>query len=291
MKKFYVFGAAALALCAISCNKENNGPDTPNGKPEINVAKEALVAYLPFENEAAGTTGLTLADKGKTTEANFVEGRTGKCFQGGENQYLIYNIPADSPIRTMKGFTYSAWVNQPEIPQSQAPVPMYFQLANLDKDTPDHFWGNIAFAVDRTEEGAGYLTYKTCFRHGQDGAIWKTWNGDYGECFPAGRWNHLVFSYNNETSEFHVYVNGADVTPESAVACVMGEKPAGDLEFIGADQIVIGAWLPKILDGATDEWMGWMEKSQIDEFRLYSRALTTDEVSQLYRAEVANINE
>ena len=33
MKKIYVFGAAALALCAISCNKENNGPDTPNGKP------------------------------------------------------------------------------------------------------------------------------------------------------------------------------------------------------------------------------------------------------------------
>ena len=44
MKKIYVFGAAALALCAISCNKENNGPDTPNGKPEITVAKDALVA-------------------------------------------------------------------------------------------------------------------------------------------------------------------------------------------------------------------------------------------------------
>ena len=71
----------------------------------------------------------------------------------------------------------------------------------------------------------------------------------------------------------------------------MSEKPAGDLEFIGADQIVIGAWLPKILDGAADNWMGWMDKSQIDEFRLYSRALTADEVSQLYRAEVANINE
>ena len=171
MKKIYVFGAAALALCAISCNKENNGPDTPNGKPEITVAKDALVAYLPFENETAGTAVLTLADKGKTTEANFVEGRTGKCFQGGENQYLIYSVPADSPIRTMKGFTYSAWVNQPEIPQSQEPVPMYFQLSNLDKDAPDHFWGNIGFAVDRTAEGAGYLTYKTCFRHGQDGAI------------------------------------------------------------------------------------------------------------------------
>ncbi len=293
MKKIYVFGAAALALCAISCNKEkNDGPNTPNGKPEVTVAKDALVAYLPFESEAAGTTELVVADKGETTEDNFVNGRTGKCFQGGEKQYLIYTVPQDSPIRSMKGFTYSAWVNQPEILQSQVPVPLYFQLANLDSEKPDHFWGNISLAVDRTAEGAeGNLTFKTCFRHGDDGSIWKQWNGDYGKCFPAGRWNHLIYTYNNETSEFHVYVNGADVTPENVVECKMGENLAGDLSFIGADQIVIGAWLPKLLDGATDEWMGWMDNAQIDEFRLYSRALTAEEATELYRAEVANINE
>ncbi len=289
MKKILVFGAAALALCAISCNKENDKPNTPNGKAEITVAKDALVAYLPFEKEEV--TGFTLDQKGKTTEANFVQGRTGKSFKGGEEQYLIYNIPADSPLRTMKAFTYSLWVIQPEITYDQAPVPMYFQIANLDADKKDLFWGNLSYTVDRTAEGAGYLAFKTGFRHSDAGAIWKTWNGDYGECLPSGRWNHIIISYNNETSEFHMYVNGADVTPESAVSCVMAEKPAGDLSFIGADKLVIGAWLPKILENASDEWMGWMDNSQIDELRIWNRALTAEEVSELYKAEIANINE
>lgn len=286
MKKYFALCAAALALCAISCNKDNGKDDEGNKKAEITVAKDALVAYLPFETEAAEVGGLTLADKGGVTEANFVQGRNGKSFTGGENQYLLYNIPANSPIRDIKGFTLSAWVKQQEIPYAQAPVPMFMQITN----TADHFWGNLALSIDRTDEGAGYLTYKTCFRHSDAGAIWKTWNGDWADCFPAARWNHLIFIYDNAASEYHVYVNGADITPESAVACVMGEQPAGDLQFVNAEQLAVGVWMPRLLDGAQDEWMGWLDGAQIDELRLYNRALSAVEAGELYKAEIANID-
>ncbi|MGM9791641.1 MAG: LamG domain-containing protein [Candidatus Cryptobacteroides sp.] len=286
MKKYFALCAAALALCAISCNKDNGGKDDNNKKAEITVAKENLVVYLPFETEAAEVGGLTLADKGSTTEANFVQGRNGKSFTGGENQYLLYNIPAESPIKAIKGYTLSVWVKQQEIPQAQAAIPMYFQITN----TGDHFWGNLSFSVDRTDEGAGYLTYKTCFRHSDAGAIWKTWYGDWADCYPAARWNHLIFVYDNAASEYHVYVNGADITPESAVACVINDAPAGDLQFANAEQIAVGVWMPRLLDGAQDEWMGWLDGGQIDELRLYNRALTANEANELYKAEIANID-
>lgn len=288
MKKYFALCAAALALCAMSCTKDNNqdGNNDANKKQEITVAKDALVAYLPFESEEVAVGGLTLADKGTTSEANFVAGRNGKSFTGGENQYLLYNLPEDSPIKTLKAFTLSAWIKQQEIPQAQAAVPMFFQITN----TNDHFWGNLALSIDRTAEGAGYLTYKTRFRHSDAGEIWKAWYGDWADCYPAARWNHLIFIYDNAASEYHVYVNGADITPESAVACVMNEQPAGDLQFVNAEQIAIGVWMPRLLDGAQDEWMGWLDGGQIDELRLYNRALSSEEAGELYKAEIANID-
>lgn len=288
MKKYFALCAAALALCAMSCTKDNNqdGNNDANKKQEITVAKDALVAYLPFESEEVAVGGLTLADKGTTSEANFVAGRNGKSFTGGENQYLLYNLPEDSPIKTLKAFTLSAWIKQQEIPQAQAAVPMFFQITN----TNDHFWGNLALSIDRTAEGAGYLTYKTRFRHSDAGEIWKAWYGDWADCYPAARWNHLIIIYDNAASEYHVYVNGADITPESAVACVMNEQPAGDLQFVNAEQIAIGVWMPRLLDGAQDEWMGWLDGGQIDELRLYNRALSTEEADALYKAEIANID-
>ena len=88
MKKYFALCAAALAHCAMSCTKDNNqdGNNDANKKQEITVAKDALVAYLPFESEEVAVGGLTLADKGVTSEANFVAGRNGKSFTGGENQ-------------------------------------------------------------------------------------------------------------------------------------------------------------------------------------------------------------
>ena len=291
MKKITLICAAALALCAVaSCNKEKGGEqDGPKGA-SVTVAKENLVLYLPFESEEVGSGDVTFNTKGAATEANFITGRTGKAFTGGENKYLLYDVAADSPIRTIKGYTLSAWIKQVEIPQAQAAVPMYFQVCQLDSESPDHFWGNLSLAIDRTDEGAGYLTYKTVGRF-DGGNLWKTWNGDYGECYPAGRWNHLIFIYDNATSQYHVYVNGTDITPESAVECIIGSDPLGDLVFKAADQVVVGAWMPKLLDGATDEWMGWLDGGAIDELRLYNRALTAAEAAELYKQEIAIINE
>jgi hypothetical protein len=287
MKKITLICAAALALCAVaSCNKEKGGEqDGPKGA-SVTVAKENLVLYLPFESEEVGSGDVTFNTKGAATEANFTAGRTGKAFTGGENQYLLYDVASASPIRDIKGYTLSAWIKQAEIPDAQAPTPMYFQITGTGSDRT---WGNLSLSIDRTAEGAGYLTYKTIGRI-NGGNLWKTWNDNYGSCYPSGVWNHLIFTYDNADSKYHVYVNGVDVTPESDVTCMNGTSPVGDLEFSAADQIIVGAWAPKALDSATDEWMGWLDGGAIDELRLYNRALTAAEAAELYSEESAIVN-
>ena len=160
MKKFFLFAAAALSLCALASCEKDKGPQTPNGKAEITVAKDALVAYFPMEDATEYIATLSPKDQGTGSAANFVEGRTGKCYQGTKGSYLLYDLPADSKIKQMTAFTISFWLNGPEV--TEAPVPMYFQVSS-----DDLFWGCMSVSVDRTGKGDGYLTLKNCFRYNE----------------------------------------------------------------------------------------------------------------------------
>ena len=53
MKKLFYFAcAAAFTLSLASCNSDNNGNGTDNGKTDPSgVAKESLVAYFPFDGD------------------------------------------------------------------------------------------------------------------------------------------------------------------------------------------------------------------------------------------------
>ena len=290
MKKVFVLSAIALAAL-VSCNTEPKEETGANGKAVIKVAEDALVAYLPMESATPEVGDLTLASQGSGTDANFKAGRTGKAYFGTVDSYLAYDLGASSPLKDLKAFTVSLWLKQSEIDYDHAPVPMYFNIT----DPTDACWGNLAMSIDRTDTGYGNLAYKWCFRMGDKGSVWKVWNKDeWGECFPAGRWNHIIATYDNVKSEFHAYCNGADVTPEAVVPCMVGDpaQPVGDLKFLNAAQLWVGNWPVRYLDGFKwgDEWIGHMNEAGLDELRIYNRALTAEEAKALYDAEVNNID-
>lgn len=297
MKKLFILMACAAITC-VSCDAlKGIIDDVKDSVNEIKVAQDALVAYFPLDDTTVKVGDLTLDGQGAGTEANFVEGRRGKCYQGSKDSYLRYNIPADSPLRNLKAMSISMWIKHEEIDWDHAPVPQVFQITRTD----DRCWGNFAMSCDRTDKGAGFLTWKVQWQMGTAGNLWKTtgaftetdgakvydWNG----VFPAGRWHHLIWTYDNVTSTFHCYVNGVDVTPEAYVDCWKGEEKVGDLEFINAEQIMIGNWDVKYTSaegwGWGDEWIGGFEEGQVDEIRVFSRALTAEEAALLYAAEVA----
>lgn len=131
------------------------------------------------------------------------------------------------------------------------------------------------------------------------------WNNQFVN-FPnpgiqAAKWLHLVFQYDNVTSTFSVYLNGALITGPLATSwgprfadakpATGVQPPFGNMVFNKADNLVIGGWLTKILQvpPATDTWMGWFNGT-LDELRIYDRALTATEVKALYDAEVTQLN-
>jgi len=102
---------------------------------------------------------------------------------------------------------------------------------------------------------------------------------------------HLVFEYNGTTSKYMIFKDGTKVVTNAGVedrkASDAGDA-LGNLNFANADVLNIGAWRPKSEGTATESWMGWF-KGNLDELRVYDKALTATEVHDLYEAEVSQI--
>jgi len=298
MKKMKFFSGIAVAALLLgtsftSC-KSNDDPDPYAGKTDpTTIATANLVAYFPFNGNGNDTIGL-LTPKTKPN-VTFTTARRGKGYQGVDNAYFLYDLPTASKLRTLKAFSISMWLKEPQISNDVPPVPMILQIKNDD----DLFWGNLSLTQDRmgsTLLPIDSLNLKMVIH--KEGVAWNNqFIGFANPAFQAAKWMHIIFEYDNVSSTYNVFVNGAKLTLNAGITNrFAAEKPAtgvqpplGDLVFNKASQIVIGGWLPKILNGATDEWMGWF-KGQMDELRIYDRALTTTEAKALYDAEVTVIN-
>lgn len=247
------------------------------------VAEDNLVAYFPFDTDGADKIG-SLTPKA-SPNVTFPSGQRGGALQGADNGYLLYDLPTASPLRDLKAFAVAFWLKQAAIPSSQAPVPIYFSIS---KDS-DKYWGNLTLTSERLDQN--YLYFKVYFR--KEGVDWAGQTIPVSNsAFTAGVWKHYVFQYDNVKSEFRIYVDGVCPFTDTSIINRYSNGSGvalGDLCFNGATQFVIGGWLPKILDNATDDWMGWFTGG-IDEMRIYDRALTADEVSDLYGAELRSLD-
>lgn len=291
MKKVLFVAAAIFAM--VACNKENGENGGNKGTDPSTIAKESLVAYFPFDGAATETIS-KLEPSQKGAGVSYVKGRRGQALQGAENGYLLYETSLGSKIGSV---SVAMWLNEPV--RNDAPVPSFFQFIGSD------FWGDICFVTDRRPDDT--IAPKWFFRTYADGAPagdkWVTTDGKYndeyiwGSAFPASAWNHIVFTYDAATSQYNVYVNGASVLPTATNEdgallvdpnCVKFDASAlGEVKGV-SDKLLINGWKQKCFDGAEDEWMGWMQ-GQMDELRVYNKALSAAEVLELFKAEVSQV--
>lgn len=299
MKKMKILGllaGGALIMSATftSC-KTTTDPNAGKTDPST-IANADLVAYFPFNGN--GNDSITGMSPVTSANVTYATARRKAGFQGNNVGYFLYNLPSTSKLRTLKAFTISMWLNEPQIPNEQAAVPMILQITNSD----DYFWGNLTLTQDRMGSATApvdSLNLKAVF-HSQT-AVWNNQFVNFpNPALQAGKWMHLIYEYDNVTSTFSVYVNGvklalpatttnryADAAPTSGV-----QPPFGDMVFNKPDNLIIGGgWATKILQSppATDAWMGWFNGT-MDELRIYDRALTPTEAKALYDAEVTQLN-
>lgn len=274
----------AGGLIFTACSKDDESGD--NGKVDPStIATANLVAYIPFENNATEQIGnLTPTQQPGVT---YVAGRRGKAYQGANGAYLRYNLPTNSKLKTLTSYSIAMWLKSPKV--DGTPVPKIIEIGKSD----DLFWGNLTLMIERlTAAGADSLFFKLHFKK-----VGATWEGQWIELkkslFQVNKWMHLVFQYDATTSKFMVFLNGAKIEfPASTENRYADDQqtPLGNLNFQNADVLNIGAWRPKTDNQATDEWMGWF-MGNLDELRIYDKALSATEVKALYDAEVSQITE
>lgn len=285
-----ITGALMIAMMIMmssmltSCNKDGD-PDDGKIDPGT-IATTNLVAYFPFDGN--GTE--EIANLTPTLQPNviYVAGRRGQAYQGANMAHLLYTLPATSKLKTLTSFSVAMWIKSPLV--TGDPEITLFEIGKSD----DFFWGNLKLGLLRLNATADSLNFKAFFL--KNGAVWSGQHISYSDpLFPINMWMHMVFQYDQTTSKFMIYKDGVKIVTNEGVENrwaagddVVPRPPLGPLAFANADKINIGAWRPKTEGTATDAWMGWF-LGNMDELRVYDKALTAAEVKALYDAEVTQI--
>lgn len=288
--KFKITGAFLIIIMIMmssmltSCTKTKD-PNAGKTDPGT-IATSNLVAYFPFEGNATES----IANLTPTLQpgVTYVTGRRGQAYQGASLAHLLYTLPAASKLKTLTSFSVAMWFKTPRV--TGDPEPTIFEIGN----SADLFWGNLKLSLIRRDAGVDTLVFKSYFR--KTGVPFENQWIEYGnKLFPANIWMHLVFQYDQATSKFMIYKDGVKVVTNDGVEKRWADgdqivpRPAlGPLAFANADKLNIGAWRPKSEGTATDAWMGWF-LGNLDELRVYDKALTAIEVKALYDAEVTQI--
>jgi len=187
---------------------------------------------------------------------------------GAALQYLNANDFSKST-----SFTVSFWEKNSVPTGGKA----QFAFTLPDKD----YWSTTAMFILFDHTGSGATTDSAVVKfyvNDNGGDHWFELVG--GNRIPRiydGNWHHLVFSYNETTSNMKIYRDGVLIN-------TLNWGGHGQIKLTASSvfNLVVGGMNKHVgLPGPTDDWMeSW--KGGIDQFRLYNKVLTDAEVLDLF---------
>ena len=284
-------GFAAAALLAFTFTSCGDDKKTDNGIPPIGgyntsdeIAASNLVAKFSFENDVNDAKGNITA--GSPVATSYVAGAKGQALQGSSAGYVIYS-GVSSKVTGIQSTTISTWVKTGVVANG---AESWFQLLN------DSNWiGNLFVLQESGTAGSDSLRLKFTFNKWDANTAWKEQWVDYANenrlTGIVDKWAHIAFSYDGASSTASVYVNGKKITMPDAVAKRWSNDPTqggvglGELQFANANRFIFGAY-KQMVDATPD---GWMKNftGNLDEFRIYNKALADADVQALYDLESA----
>ncbi len=250
------------------------------------VAAANLIAYFPFNGNANETKGgLTPTVTGTIT---YTTGIRGQAYQGAEGAYATYTPGA--AFTSMPSYSFSVWYQLP------ATDPSYSTVTNQDTLTQGMFFlygtGDFLLANEIEPFHGDSVRVHAGFKDVASPAF----QGFVPEAFNTaaiGKWVHFVATYNGGTSTYVAYqdgvavgaseafTNGMFITPNPLFTDGSKTTPLGNLGW-GAEvpsKVVVGSW-PDGLFGQVAAKSTF--RGQLDEMRVYNKALTQLEVTGLF---------
>lgn len=199
-----------------------------------------------------------------------VAGISGKGMKGSDGASIVYPSSNKMPLAT--SMTIAFWMKNTDAGRTE----FVFSLVD-DK----YGWHHSAIFL-LLEHGSPTATTLKLGLMDQ----WLEWPD--GNKFPKplldGSWHHIAFVYDAAASKMTYYFDGAAVTPAptSATDVKNGGSPRGPLDLKSCNKLILGGWNKHGgAQGPTDDWIKSYTGS-LDQFRLYSTALSATEVQALF---------
>lgn len=299
-KKFFFKSMILLSSVAFltSCGGDDNPSLPPIGgyNSADEVAAESLKGYWPLDgNGKEAISNTSPSSTVGTTWETGIKGQGAKLTAG----YMEYPTIA-ALAANLNAFTISAWVKVNNNQETTATASVFFSLTR-----PNEWEGNINFFAEtgqrRSVELSGAvndsLVFKNTFRSSVSGGEnynnfikLETWMVEDNIITPgkhvagpnkvAGTWAHGVVTWDGATNKLIIYSNGAKIS--SPAFEVRGSNTS--IVFDTPSHPIIGGF--GTVATTTDVWNKPMT-GNIDEIRVYNKALTLAEIGSLYALELA----
>jgi len=231
-----------------------------NSSSQVGAAN--LIAHWAFNGSYIDSVSKVLGTAVNASGISFVTGKRGQAVQVKDRGYINSNVT--STIANLKSFSIVCWIQQPT---SLAGSPTTFMPFSLDK--AGYSWeGTKFFMLFDQPDNATNTLGKVC--------IMDQWF-DKGKVWPRmldGNWHQMAISFDGTTGALRVYVDGTVLPQSSSFPNLFPQNNFGD-----ADSFSLGG-----PNDATNTANGWMNSlsGNLDEFKVFNKTLTTDEIQALY---------
>jgi hypothetical protein len=251
--------AGALAAGGCTQPDEVNGPSGPGARPlappmEAAVPTSGLIGEWKMD-EASGTTANDSKNNYDATlngQAGFAAGQLGNALVLNNDQTGIGDdfatMPSNATLDNVQegNYTLSAWFFPETVPLDQSQTNRYYAI----------------LAKDGQPMGLAYnQAKKFSMRHYFTGGVLQITQGD--NTFSEGHWYHVAGVVNKTAGTIKVFVDGVLQATEAFT-------PGTAANEYGTTRFQVGK--------AGDKWAA---DGKVDQVRIYNRALTDTEVSDL----------
>lgn len=253
-----------------SCQK-NFDPSTYKPKLTINgynytrqVADTNLVAYWAFDGNTVDSVSKT---QGTAVGTSYTLGVLKQALQGADKSYMVTAAPA--AVQKLTSFTVTTWVHTPQNTNGQVGI--------IDVADTATMWGNLSIYFDNGGTTTSGNLKVHLNNNGTQGLF-----GSFKVTNPWDKWMNVAVSYDETSSTLKVYVNGS-------VLATAVKANYGALHFQNASKIVFGTLqfqtIPSLTTAAGAQSTASYLMGQLDEARIYNRALSDIEVASIVKLE------
>lgn len=274
-----------------ACSKKSDAlPSIAGYNSSDEVASANLVAYFPFDGNSNDTKGNATAT---ATNVTYTTGMRGQAYQGAANAYAT--LTPSAAFSALPSYSLSMWYKLSAQPTAGDPQGLFFLSGTTTQN-------ELIYEID-TPSGTQGGTDSLKIHHGFTNLASTGYQNFTMEAYDTTKyhnfWIHVVTTYDASSSTYVIYqdgvasINGSAFGKKTSTVLLQGGDPGaapqGSLSWSTdpPTQIIIGTWPAGLYGVSSTLGSNGCFKGQLDELRIFNKALSQTEVGALFQLGVA----